>query len=139
MEALEIFRIIAPEFRDIPDDPIIDADGHVETAGVSTYIELYKDQLSERRFGKTYQKALAYLTAHKMKMNGLGEQNGLGNISDSLRISSVSEGGTSVSFSTNPTSNTQVDAEYGLTSYGMEYLTLRRNCIVSILSAGEAY
>lgn len=137
MDALSIFRIVASEFSYIPDEDTVDSQGNV-IYGVKTYIALYADQISERRFGKSYQKALAYLTAHKMKMLGLGEDSGLGRIGDALKVSSVSEGETSVSFSTNQGTNLQVDAEFALTIYGLEYLTLRRNCIIPILSAGEA-
>ncbi len=137
MEALQIFRIVASEFNDIPDDDVTDPEtGKVTTYGVKTYLELYSDQISQKRFGKTYQKALAYLTAHKLKMNGYGNnENGV--IGDSLRISSYSEGETSVSYSTNQQANLQVDAEYALTVYGLEFLTLRRNAIIPIVSAGE--
>lgn len=139
MDALEIFRIVATEFADIPDDDVIDADGKVTTYGIRTYIELYKDQISEKRFGSSYQKALAYLTAHKLKMSGLGSDNGVGSIADSLRVSSLSEGETSVSFSTNQSTNLTVDAEYALTVYGLEFLTLKRNAIIPIVSAGEGW
>ena len=137
MDALHIFRIVAPEFADIPDDDVIDPEtGEVVTYGLRTYLDLYADQISEKRFGKTYQKALAYLTAHKLKMSGHGENGGI-RIGDSLRISSYSEGGTTVSFGTNQTVNLQSDAEYALTVYGLEYLTIRRNAIIPIISAGE--
>lgn len=138
MEALQIFRIVASEFADIPDEDVTDPDtGNVTTYGLKTYLELYADQISEKRFGKTYQKALAYLTAHKLKMNGYGNSEN-GTIGDSLRVSSYSEGETSISYSTNQQSNLQVDAEYALTVYGLEFLTLRRNAVVPIISAGEA-
>lgn len=137
MEALQIFRIVASEFNDIPDEDVRDPDtGKVKTYGVKTYLELYSDQISEKRFGETYQKALAYLTAHKLKMNGYGNCEN-GTIGDSLRVSSYSEGETSVSYSTNQQANLQVDAEYALTVYGLEFLTLRRNAIIPIVSAGE--
>lgn len=140
MDALEIFRIIATEFADIPDDDVIDAEsGKVTTYGIRTYMELYMDQISEKRFGPSYQKALAYLTAHKLKMSGLGADNGVGTIADALRVSSVSEGETSVSFSTNQSTNLSVDAEYALTIYGLEFLTLKRNAIIPIVSAGEGW
>ena len=130
MEALQIFRIVASEFNDIPDEDVTDPDtGKVVTHGVKTYLELYSDQISEK-------KALAYLTAHKLKMNGYGNSEN-GTIGDSLRVSSYSEGETSVSYSTNQQSNLQVDAEYALTVYGLEFLTLRRNAIIPIVSAGE--
>lgn len=137
MEALQIFRIVASEFNDIPDEDVTDPEsGKVTAYGVKTYLELYSDQISQKRFGKTYQKALAYLTAHKLKMNGYGNTEN-GTIGDSLRVSSYSEGETSVSYSTNQQSNLQVDAEYALTVYGLEFLTLRRNAIIPIVSAGE--
>lgn len=138
MDALEIFRIVATEFSDMPDDDTVDADtGKVIQYGVNTFLKLYSDQISEKRFGSSYQKALAYLTAHKLKMNGYGNtDNGL--ISDSLRVGSYSEGETSISYTTNQQTNLQVDAEYALTVYGLEYLTLRRNAIIPIVSAGEA-
>lgn len=139
MEALEIFRMVATEFSDIPDDDVVDPEtGKVKTYGVNSFLKLYSDQISERRFGSTYQKALAYLTAHKLKMSGYGSTaSGTGTIGDSLRVSSFSEGESSISFSTNQQTNLQVDAEYALTVYGLEFLTLRRNAVIPIISAGE--
>lgn len=137
MEAIEIFRMVATEFANIPDDNVIDPDtGKVTQYGVKSFLELYSDQISERRFGKTYQKALAYLTAHKLKMNGYGNTEN-GTIGDSLRVGSYAEGETSISYTTNQQTNLQVDAEYALTVYGLEFLTLRRNSVIPIISAGE--
>ena len=137
MEALEIFRMAATEFSDIPDEDVIDADtGKVKTYGVSSFLKLYADQISEKRFGSSYQKALAYLTAHKLKMNGYGNVEN-GTIGDSLRVGSYSEGETSISYTTNQQINLQPDAEYALTIYGLEFLTLRRNAVIPIVSAGE--
>lgn len=138
MDALDIFRIVAKEFSDIPDEDVVDEEtGKVTQYGVRTFIDLYADQISERRFGSSYQKALAYLTAHKLKMNGYGDT-GTGTIADSLRVGSYSEGETSISYTTGQQTNLQVDAEYALTVYGLEFLTLRRNAIIPIVSAGEA-
>lgn len=137
MDALAIFRLVATEFADMPDNDVIDVDtGKVITYGVHSFLQLYSDQISEKRFGKLYQKALAYLTAHKLKMNGYGNNdNGL--IGDSLRVGSYSEGETSITYTTNQQTNLQVDAEYALTVYGLEFLTLRRNAVIPIISAGE--
>ena len=138
MEALDIFRIIATEFADMPDENVTDEEtGKIKQYGVKTFLELYSDQISERRFGKSYLKALAYLTAHKLKMSGYGDNSSNGKIADSLRVNSYSEGETSISFSTNQGTNLRADAEYALTVYGLEFLTLRRNAIIPILSAGE--
>ena len=137
MDALTIFRMVATEFADMPDDDVKDPDtGKTITPGVNSFLQLYSDQISERRFGTSYQKALAYLTAHKLKMNGYGNCEN-GKIADSLRVGSYSEGETSTSYTTNQQTNLQVDAEYALTVYGLEFLTLRRNAIIPIVSAGE--
>ena len=136
-DALEIFRLVATEFSDMPDEDEIDPEtGKIVRYGVNSFLKLYSDQISEKRFGSSYQKALAYLTAHKLKMNGYGD-NQNGKISDSLRVGSYSEGETSISYTTNQQTNLQVDAEYALTVYGLEFLTLRRNAIIPIVSAGE--
>lgn len=138
MEALEIFRLVATEFADMPDNDVKDLEtGKVVEYGVNSFLELYSDQISESRFGSSYQKALAYLTAHKLKMNGYGDNSATGKIADSLRVGSYSEGETSISFTTGQQTNLQVDAEYALTVYGLEFLTLRRNAIIPIISAGE--
>lgn len=137
MNALEIFRLVAKEFAYMPDDDVKDPDtGKVTEYGVNSFIKLYADQISEKRFGNSYQKALAYLTAHKLKMNGYGDTSS-GSIADSLRVGSYSEGETSISYTTGQQTNLQVDAEYALTVYGLEFLTLRRNVVIPIISAGE--
>lgn len=139
MDALEIFRLVATEFDDIPDNDVVDEEtGKVTQYGINSFLKLYSDQISEKRFGNTYQKALAYLTAHKLKMSGYGN-NENGKIGDSLRVGSYSEGETSISFTTNQQTNLQVDAEYALTVYGLEFLTLRRNAVIPIISAGEGH
>ncbi|MCI9658737.1 MAG: DUF4054 domain-containing protein [Lachnospiraceae bacterium] len=138
MEALEIFRMVAAEFASMPDEDVRDPDtGQITAYGVRSFLTLYADQISEKRFGSTYQKALAYLTAHKLKMNGYGDTRN-GTISDALRVASFSEGESSISFATSQQTNLQVDAEYALTVYGLEFLTLRRNAVIPIISAGEA-
>ena len=137
MKALDIFRMVAKEFSDIPDNDKVDDSGTIIQYGVQSFIDLYADQISKKRFGTAYEKALAYLTAHKLKMNGYGDT-GTGTIADSLRVGSYSEGETSISYTTGQQTNLQTDAEFALTVYGLEFLTLRRNAVVPIVSAGEA-
>ena len=124
MEALEIFRTIATEFKDVSDKD------------VEMWIELSKPLISEKRFGNTYQQALALLAAHRLKMAGYGD-NSVGRVDDALRVSSYSEGETSISYSVSQGGNNAVDAEYTLTAYGLQFLTIRRSKIISIISAGE--
>lgn len=124
MTALEVFRFVAKEFDNIGDSDI------------EKYMELYAPLISKRRFSETYEQALAYLTAHNLKMNGYGNTEN-GTIADALRVGSYSEGESSVSYTTNQQTNLTVDAEYALTVYGLKFLTLKRNAIIPIINSGE--
>lgn len=127
MDAFEIIRKTMNEFEEVPDETIQD------------FISLAEPLISTKRFGKLYSQALAYLAAHKMKMSGLGKTIGIGTIGDTIGLSSVSEGETSVSFSNNQAANITTNSEFGLTVYGMQYLQLKKRCIVPIVSAGVEY
>ena len=124
LSALEILRAVAEEFNDVTPQK------------VEVFIGLVKPLISERRFGSNYQTALAYLAAHKMKMAGLGD-NTTGKIDDMMRVASYTEGEVSVSYAVAQNVNATKDAEYALTSYCLLFLTLRRLCIIPILSSGE--
>ena len=125
MTTLETFRLIASEFEAISDDNIED------------WIELVKPLISEKKFGNTYNMALALLVAHKLKMAGYGDTS-TGRVDDALRVSSYSEGEVSISYSASQSGSISVDAEYTLTAYGLQFLGIRRSKIIPILSAGEA-
>lgn len=124
MTALEVFRFVAKEFGDIVDSDI------------EKYMGLYAPLISKKRFGESYEQALAYLTAHNLKMNGYGNVEN-GTIADALRVGSYSEGETSISYTTNQQTNLTVDAEYALTVYGLKFLTLKRNAIIPIINSAE--
>jgi hypothetical protein len=123
MTLLEEFRLIAPEFVDVPDDV------------VNFWLEQSKIIIAKKPFRKAYKLALILLTAHQMKLQGLG--NGtepmFGSISKIIGVSSFSEGDSSVSFGGATHNLIGVDAEYGLTIYGVKYLTLRRRYIIPLL------
>lgn len=53
--AIQIFRIIAPEFKDVPDTE------------VEAMLELCDPGEPKRRFGRVYNQALALLAAHRLK------------------------------------------------------------------------
>jgi hypothetical protein len=125
MTPLEIFRLVATEFQE------------VEDAEVVKWMELAKPFVSKKKFGNTYDHAIAYLTAHKLKMAGKGD-NTMGKVDDALRVSSFSEGDASIGFSVSQGNNMAVDAEYALTIYGLQYLSIRRQRIIPIISAGES-
>ena len=125
MTTLETFRLVAKEFADVPDDD------------VEEFIELVKPLISEKKFGNTYSMALALLVAHKFKMAGYGDIS-TGRVDDALRVSSYSEGEVSISYSASQSGSISVDAEYTLTTYGLQFLGIRRSKIIPIISAAEA-
>ena len=125
MTVIEIFRLVATEFKDL------------DVEKVMAWSELTAPLISKKVFGKLYDQALALLTAHRLKMAGYGDST-YGTVGDTLRIGSYSEGETSVSFTVNQGTNLLVDAELALTPYGLEYLSLRRLVVIPIRSAGEA-
>ena len=129
MEALEIIRVIAPEFSAVSDEVI------------DKWVEIVRPMVSRKQFGKLYPHALAYLICHKMKMAGGGD-NPLGDMgmigAMGFAVGSVSEGGSSISFGANQSSNLATDAELALTVYGLQFLQLRKMCIVPIHCSGEA-
>lgn len=125
MTAIEVIRLVGPEFESVYDDAIAD------------WISLVEPMVSKKKFGKLYHQAIGLLVCHKLKMAGLGESGMIPSIADTARITSVTEGKTSVSFANNQYQKADPDAEFYLTSYGMQYLTLRRGLIVPILCSGQ--
>jgi len=126
--AIEIIRLIGGEFHSVSDDDL------------DKWIEIVRPMVSRKQFGKLYEQAIAYLVCHKLKMAGLGENplGELGTIGTGFAVGSVSEGGSSISFGANQSSNLAVDAELGLTAYGVQYLQIRRSVIVPIHCSGES-
>ena len=59
MDALEIFRLAAPEFSGIKDFDWIDEETGDLKRGICSFLNLYADQISRKRFGSSYDKALA--------------------------------------------------------------------------------
>lgn len=121
---IDAIRLIGTEFEEMDDDEI------------ESWANLLSPLVSKTVFGDAYTLALAYLVCHKMKMAGYGI-NTVGGISvsasTSMTIGSISEGGSSISFS-NPLSGggAGMDAEYSATSYGVQYLQLRKTHIIPI-------
>ena len=115
---LRIVKMVGSEFSGMSDEDI------------QFWIDLQKNAASEKKFGDDYPLAVALLACHAMKMAGNGESS-LGKIADTGRLASVSEGGTSVSFATT-TGSTSGDAEFQLTSYGLQFITVRSRHIIPI-------
>ena len=124
MTVVEMVRLIAgEEFANVPDSEIEQWD------------EFVSPFVSKKQFGKLYDRAKALLICHKMTMAGLNESalGELGKIGNSFVASSVSDGGSSISYANGGTAgNIQMNAEYGFTVYGMQYLQLLKSVIVPI-------
>lgn len=130
-----ILRTIAPEFKDKTDDDL------------RVWIELVEPYLSEGKYGKLYPQAIAYLTAHKMSLNapaqaGSAEEKIDISVKNTMNVASFTEGSTSISFNNSAVSGGTAsgsggaDAEYLLTAYGLQFLAIKKRCIVPIMIAG---
>lgn len=127
-----IIRNVAPEFKDMNEDDL------------KFWIELSEPYVSESQYGRLYPQALAYLTAHKMALNAPAEsQEGEVNVSvkSTMNVASYTEGSTSISFNNSAVSSggggtSGTEAEYLLTAYGLQFLSIRKRCIVPIMVAG---
>lgn len=133
-KVVSILKVIAPEYKGMNEDEL------------RIWVELSEPYISESRFGSLYYQALAYLTAHKMSLNApvkKTEEEG-GSIStsvkDTMNVASFSEGSTSISFNNPSTSSggssSSADAEYLLTSYGLQFLDICKRCIVPVVISG---
>ena len=131
---LSIFRVVAQEFDELSDRV------------VEQWICLSVPMVSKRKFGPLYEQALALLAAHRMKLSGIGadpsedplaEVNKIG-VNTLMRVGSYSEGSTSIGLNSSLGQLTALDADLGLTTYGSQYLSLRRMRIIPITSAGQA-
>ncbi len=127
MTVIEMVRLVSDEFANITDEQI------------NQWIEFCTPMVSKKQFGKLFERALALYICHKMKMAGLGTNTlgELGKVANAYQASSVSDGGSSISFANIGAGNTATDAEYGMTSYGTQYLQLRKMCVVPICVSGE--
>lgn len=126
-KVIDYIRMIGSEFNSVSDDKL------------GLWIDMVKPMVSRKQFGELYEQALAYLVCHKLKMagNGVNPLGDLGAIGIGFAVGSVSEGGSSISFGANQSSNLATDAELGLTAYGVQFLQIRRMVIVPIHCSGE--
>ena len=127
MTAIEIIRLVGPEFATTSNEEL------------EKWVEMVRPMVSKKQFGKLYEHAIAFIICHKMKMAGLGDTSlgDIAKIGNGFSMSSVSDGGSSISFANNGAGNLSTDAEFGMTPYGTQYLQLRKMCVVPIHVSGE--
>ena len=112
----------------------------VSEAEIGQWEEFVDPMVSKKQFGKLYNQAKALLICHNLAMAGAGNNSALGALGKAgigLLASSVSDGGSSISFANGNGDITQADGEYGLTAYGVRFLQLRRLAIIPIRISGE--
>ena len=98
----------------------------VDDTRISLFIEDAEAEMSESAWGTLYSKGLAYLTAHLLT---IGTKTGAGNSAPSNVLQSHSVEGVSESFAV--PSMSEYNSTLSSTSYGAEYVRLRR-----LISAG---
>ena len=126
MEPIAIIRLVAPEFETVSD------------ADLSQWISLCEPLVSKRKFGALYNQAVALLAAHRMKLSGKyepEETSAISAIANAGRVASYTEGQVSISFNSTA-SAAGTEATYELTSYGQQFLSLRRSIVVPITLRG---
>ena len=111
----------------------------VSDEGIQWWEEFVTPMVSKKQFGKLYNHAKALLICHKLALNGAGDNGmgALGKVKNGFTAASVSDGGTSISYANVGAGNTATNAEFGMTSYGMQYLQLVKMCVVPIHVSGE--
>ncbi len=115
-EILELIRKIAPEFNDVADEEMED------------FIDVYADLVSERYFGKHYNKAVAFLVAHQLTLFNIANSSEAGAGDSSLIAGDVlmeKEGDLQRQYGNVNTSNSEADSLLNKTYYGKMFISLR--------------
>ena len=101
--------------------------------------EFVPPMVSAKQFGRLYNHAKALLICHKLSLAGLGDSSlgDIGKVKNSFTASSVSDGGSSISFAGSGAGNLALNAEYGMTVYGAQFLQIMKMCIVPARISGE--
>lgn len=115
-EILELIRKIAPEFNDVADEEMED------------FIDVYADLVSERYFGKHYNKAVAFLVVHQLTLFNIANSSEAGAGDSSLIAGDVlmeKEGDLQRQYGNVNTSNSEADSLLNKTYYGKMFISLR--------------
>lgn len=107
MTAVQIIQTICPKLADSP--------------SLSSYVQIAKESLNSRLFGKMFEQAVAYKACHLFTLTGDNE-NIQSQLSSGGAITSYAEGGINVSFKDGGTD----DNELSSTKYGKMLLALIR-------------
>lgn len=111
-EVLAQFRILFPEFDESDDER------------VKLFISLARNRINKAAWGKQYNEALLYLTAHLLAMRYGSNGNGSPVTSTSQEVTSKSIGKISVGLSSSNSDAYVGAGDYALTPYGRYYWEL---------------
>ena len=100
---------------------------------VELWLEKVKLEISSKVFGNLYSMATYYLLAHSLTVYRL--TNASGGIEKGA-VTSESEGDFSVSYATAPMPSSSDSSNYSSTSFGREYLSLRKKVVVGLSGIG---
>lgn len=92
-------------------------------------------EVSARIWGNLYEQGVCALTAHKLEARGWSIPDSDGEAQPLQKVASESASGLSVSYVTGASSGSQNDEYFSTTSYGQEYIRLRRLTARHILVA----
>lgn len=111
----------------------------ISESDIEWWDEFVTPMVSKKQFGDLYNHAKALMICHKMSLTGLGDSSlgDLGKVKNGFSASSVSDGGSSISFANIGAGNLALNAELGMTLYGTQYLQLLKLCIVPARISGE--
>jgi len=127
-QLIEVFRLTIPAMAEVTDEEL------------TSDIEIYRDYVSEKRFGKLFPKALAYFIAHMRTLNDMianavaGGGVADGNVATGALISEK-EGDLERSYadpSASGSGDTESEALLKKTLYGQMFLQLRAMVIVPV-------
>ena len=127
-ELIAVFRLTIPAMADVSDAELI------------SDIEIYKEYVSEKRFGKLYPKALSYFIAHMRTLNDMitaavesGSNAGDPTFTAGALIREK-EGDLERGYasSSNSAGDTETEALLKKTIYGQQFLMLRAMVIVPV-------
>ena len=127
-ELIAVFRLTIPAMADVTD------------AELTSDIEIYRDYVSEKRFGKLFPKALAYFIAHMRTLNDMiANAVADGGVADANVTTGAlireKEGDLERAYadvSSSGSGDTEAEALLKKTVYGQQFLMLRAMAIVPV-------
>ena len=125
-ELIAVFRLTIPAMADVTD------------AELTSDIEIYRDYVSEKRFGKLFPKALAYFIAHMRTLNDMiANAVAGGGVADSSVLTGAlireKEGDLERAYAdTSSSGSGDTEALLKKTVYGQQFLMLRAMVIVPV-------